>query len=189
MIPYGISDFVELKTCGYYYIDKTKYIVDVENFGRFLFLIRPRRFGKSLFLNMLDAYYNVQYADRFEEIFKNTWIIDNKTPEAGTYLVLKFDFSAVSTVGDVDDNFSIYCNSKIREFLETYNFAFSIEKTVPAHENLNSLFIFLKSKNIKLYILLDEYDNFINNIRMMRLNIKNLSVVKVKQCIKNFLSC
>jgi len=72
MIPYGISDFVRLKTENFYYIDKTKYIVEVEEFGNFLFLIRPRRFGKSLFLNMLDAYYNVQYADRFEEIFKDT---------------------------------------------------------------------------------------------------------------------
>ena len=108
-IPYGISDFKDVVQ-NYYYIDKTKFIPIIEQTGSFLYLIRPRRFGKSLFLNMLDFYYNIKYKDEFE-LLKDCYIYSNPTPLKNAFHIIKFDFSAVSTIGDVDKNFSIDCTN------------------------------------------------------------------------------
>ncbi len=166
MLPYGISDFRRIKLENYYYVDKTHFIPKIEEQPAFLYLIRPRRFGKSLFLNMLALYYDIYYKDEFEEIFNDCYIFENQTKEASSYYILKFDFSAVSTVGDVDKNFSSYCNIQIETFLEKYHFDIEINREKPAHENLNYLFSKLKFKNIPIYVMIDEYDNFINNILM-----------------------
>jgi len=166
MIPYGISDFRDLKLENYYYIDKTHFIPKIEQYGRYLYLIRPRRFGKSLFLNMLALYYDVYYKDEFEAVFNDCYIFGNQTKEASSYYILKFDFSAVSTVGDVDKNFSSYCNIRIENFLKKYGFDIEIDKEKPAHANLNYIFSELRLKNIPIYVMIDEYDNFINNILM-----------------------
>ena len=66
-IPYGISDFRLLSGEDYYYVDKTRFIEEIEKCPNFLFLIRPRRFGKSLWLAMLSAYYDIAAKDQFEE--------------------------------------------------------------------------------------------------------------------------
>ncbi len=166
MLPYGMSDFLDLKIENYYYIDKTDYIPKIELYGRYIYLIRPRRFGKSLFLNMLAFYYDLFYADRYEEVFQDTYILDHPTKLKNSYHILKFDFSAVSTVGNVDRNFSDYCNIKIDYFLNKYKFDIKISRDKPAHENLNYVFGKLKLKNIQIYVMVDEYDNFINNILM-----------------------
>ena len=113
---------------------------------------------------MLAFYYDVFYEDRYEEVFTDTYILNNPTKLKNNYHILKFDFSAVSTVGDIDDNFSTYCNLKISSFLKKYNFDISIDTDNPAHENLNIVFDELKLKNIQIYIMIDEYDNFMNNI-------------------------
>ena len=99
-IPYGLTDYVLVMTDNYYYVDKTQYIDLLEQTGRFLFLIRPRRLGKSLFLNMLNCYYDVKYADRFEELFGNQYIGKHPTAEQGKYLVLRFNFSMVRATDD-----------------------------------------------------------------------------------------
>ena len=164
MLPYGMSDFQDLKLENYYYIDKTDYIPKIELYGRYLYLIRPRRFGKSLFLNMIAFYYDVFYKDLYEEVFKDTYILNNPTKLKNNYHILKFDFSAVSTVGDIDKNFSDYCNVKINSFLKKYSFDIKIDRDEPAHKNLNFVFDELRLKDISIYIMIDEYDNFINNI-------------------------
>ena len=164
MLPYGVSDFRRVKLENYYYIDKTSFIPKIEEFGEFLFFIRPRRFGKSLFLNMLGFYYDIFYKNEFEKVFHDCFIINNLTKEASRYYILKFDFSAVSTIGDIDRNFSRYCNIKMKAFLKKYDLnSINIDLDTPAHENLNILFTEL---NIPIYIMIDEYDNFINNILM-----------------------
>ena len=164
MLPYGVSDFRRVKLENYYYIDKTSFIPKIEEFGEFLFFIRPRRFGKSLFLNMLGFYYDIFYKKEFEKVFHDCFIINNLTKEASRYYILKFDFSAVSTIGDIDRNFSRYCNIKMKAFLKKYDLnSINIDLDTPAHENLNILFTEL---NIPIYIMIDEYDNFINNILM-----------------------
>ena len=166
LLPYGMSDFKDVVS-KYYYIDKSQFIPILEQAGNFLYLIRPRRFGKSLFLNMLDFYYNVNYENEFE-LFKGLYIYDNPTSEKNSYHILKFDFSAVSTIGNVDEKFSEYCNSQIIKFINSYNLNFNLDRNKPAHTNMNDLFITLKENypDIKIYILIDEYDNFINNLLM-----------------------
>ncbi len=166
MIPYGISDFREVKIAKFYYIDKTHFIPKLEQYGRFLYLIRPRRFGKSLLLNMLAFYYDRCYADEYEPVFGDTWIYNHPTPEKNSYCILKFDFSAVSTVGEVDENFSDYCNSELNRFIKKYKLDFTIDKTLSAHSNLRQLFDYISGRpeELKVYVMIDEYDNFINNL-------------------------
>ena len=166
MVPYGISDFRRVKLENYYYVDKTHFIPKIEQQPPFLFLIRPRRFGKSLFLNMLALYYDIFYKDEFEAVFNDCYIFNNQTKEASSYHILKFDFSAISTKGDIDDNFSYSCNVDMEFFLQKYKIDLEIDKDKPAHRNLNYILKQLKHQDINLYVMIDEYDNFINNLLM-----------------------
>ena len=160
MLPYGISDFRRIKLENYYYVDKTHFISKIEEQPPFLYLIRPRRFGKSLFLNMLACYYDIYYKDEFEAIFHDCYIFDNQTKEASAYYILKFDFSAVSTVGDVNQNFSDYCNTEIEEFLSKYNFKIILDTDNMVHKNLDILFTQLSLQNIPIYVMIDDYDKY-----------------------------
>lgn len=164
MIPYGISDFRRIKLENYYYIDKTAFIPTIEQHPPFLFLIRPRRFGKSLFLNMLAFYYDIFYKEEFEAVLGDTYIYRHPTKEASSYYILKFDFSAVSTKGDIDTNFSQSCNIDMEFFLKKYKIELEIDKNQAAHYNLNYILTNLKHQSIPLYVMIDEYDNFINTI-------------------------
>jgi len=85
-IPYGVTDFVEIRKKNLYYVDKTEYIQKLENAGYYLMFLRPRRFGKSLFLSMLSAYYDVRTRDRFDEIFSGLYIHDNPTDKRNKFL-------------------------------------------------------------------------------------------------------
>ena len=186
LIPYGISDFKDVIT-KFYYVDKTHFIPLVERGGSFLYLIRPRRFGKSLFLNMLDFYYNVKYKEQFD-LMKGLYIYDNPTIERHSYHIMKFDFSAVSTIGDIEKNFSDYCNRKIKSFLDSYKFNIEIKHNTPAHSNLDFVFTELKKlyPDIKIYILIDEYDNFVNNILMSDKKIYEKMVSSQEAIYKEF---
>ena len=166
-IPYGLSDFKRVLEEDYYYVDKTKYIPLIEEYGNFLYLIRPRRFGKSLFLNMLDFYYNKIYEKDFK-LLKDCYIYKNPTKLKNSFCILKFDFSAVSTKGNVDENFSYYCNIQIKEFLDIYGFNVDFDFNIPAHSNLNKILKTLKQTHpdTKIYVLIDEYDNFMNDLLM-----------------------
>jgi hypothetical protein len=95
MIPYGITDYELIRKEHYYYVDKTAFLPVIKDLGRYLFFIRPGRFGKSLFLSLLESYYDVYYKDRFEEFFKGTWIYDHPTNDRGSYLILTLNFSVV----------------------------------------------------------------------------------------------
>jgi len=107
-LPSGISDFKLLRESNFYFVDKTPYIKKIERAGNFLFLLRPRRFGKSLFLSMLQMYYDIKERDNFEHYFAGTWIADNPTENRGKYLVLKFDFSKVGdSTEDIRENFTV----------------------------------------------------------------------------------
>lgn len=165
-IPYGISDFRKIKLEHRYYIDKTHFIPKLEIMPDYLFFIRPRRFGKSLLLNMLSFYYDIAYQDEFNKVFEDTYILNNKTNEVNRYYILKFDFSAISIKGDLDDNFSYYCNLKIIFFIKKYKLNLQIDENYPAHKNLDKLFEYCRYENIPIYIFIDEYDNFINSIFM-----------------------
>jgi hypothetical protein len=114
---------------------------------------------------MLDFYYNVKYKDDFD-LLKDCYIYKNPTPLKNGFHIMKFDFSAVSTQGDVNENFSRYCNSNIQKFLDTYNFNFKINQDKPAHTNMRDVFAYLQQnhKDIKIYILIDEYDNLVDGL-------------------------
>jgi len=94
-IPYGVSHYEQIRKSNYYYVDKTPYLPEIEKCGRYLFFIRPRRFGKSLFLSMMHYYYDVRYKERFKELYEGTRIYENPTAERGSYLVLALNFSSV----------------------------------------------------------------------------------------------
>jgi len=169
-IPYGKSDFETVNKQNDYYVDKTMFIPLIEE-TPFVFLIRPRRFGKSLFLSTLQAYYDMKYKDRFEELYRDTWILQNPTDERGKYLALYFNFSAVLKEKDkVQDDFNKYCMMEIDAFLKIYKEQIpkdvieSVEDKATAHDKLHMLAIGLRKCEYKLYLFIDEYDNFTNTL-------------------------
>ncbi|MEZ4712169.1 MAG: AAA family ATPase, partial [Caldilineaceae bacterium] len=99
-LPYGVSNFAKLATEGYYLVDRTSYIAQLEALPEpYLFFLHPRRFGKSLFVSMLQCYYGIEFADSFDELFGSYAIGQNPTPLANQYLVLKLDFSKLNQQG------------------------------------------------------------------------------------------
>ncbi len=169
-IPYGKGDFEAVNAQNDYYVDKTRFIPIVEKTAH-TFLIRPRRFGKTLFLSMLHSYYDIAKRDRFEEFFRDTWILNNPTPERARYMVLDFNFSAVIKDKDkVQDDFNKYCTVKLNKFVA--NYAEHLPDTVikkmdaekTAHEKLHVLSSELAGSDLKIYLLIDEYDNFTNTL-------------------------
>ena len=121
LLPYGISDFKQLRREGKYFVDKTKYLPVMEDTDNFLFLIRPRRFGKSIFLSMLRAYYDINERDNFQELFEGLWIADHPTRERGKFQILYLDFSAIGGTSDVlESNFEEYCQVMLNEFAHRY---------------------------------------------------------------------
>ena len=95
-IPYGVSNFVTVVEQNQYYVDKTMYLPLLEKQPRSLFFIRPRRFGKSIFLSMLRTYYDIAQKPKFEARFGNLWVGKHPTPLQGAYQILSLDFSRVS---------------------------------------------------------------------------------------------
>ena len=173
-IPYGIIDYKVLKEEDYLYIDKTPYIEKLENSEKTIIYLRPGRFGKSLFTSMMYYYYDINSKCLFDSLFKDTYIYNNQTRNKNSYYVLKFDFSGLTTKGmtieEMKSSFNKKVLSGINEFLG-YGFDIEIdyESKEPA-DILLSLLTNLKRLDIegklehKLYIIVDEYDNFTNGI-------------------------
>ena len=171
-IPYGISDFSRLIDQNYYYVDKTHFIPQIEEIANYLFLIRPRRFGKSVFLTMMRAYYDISQKDRFEERFSNLWIGKHPTPLQGIYQMLYFDFSKANLGrGSLEDNFNNYCCIQLNDFFSTYREYYQGEKeleqiiaSTEAATKLHWLEATARRLGHLLYLIIDEYDNFTNVI-------------------------
>lgn len=161
-IPYGMSDFKEIKRDNYYYIDKTEFIERIEDNSNFLFFLRPRRFGKSLLISTLESYYDKNYADEFDEIFENTYIIENPTRLKSSFHIMRFDFSAVD-VTDYLNSFRVHLLNVINKFLIKYNLNIEFISKNPL-DRLGQLFMFCTYERIRIYILIDEYDNFVNKL-------------------------
>jgi hypothetical protein len=173
-IPYGVSDFGKFRESNYYYVDKTHYLTDIERKGRYLFLIRPRRFGKSLFLSIMEAYYDIAYKDRFDFFFAGSDIHPNPTREKNSYLVLKLNFSMVSPdISLVEGSFLNYIQDSASGFVMKYVklLGIDIEKAErefsskkSASDVMVTLLKYCKRIKSKLYVIIDEYDNFANTI-------------------------
>ena len=172
-LPYGISDFPRIMREDYYYVDKTRFIEALERQPPYLFLIRPRRFGKSLFLAMLEAYYSIDYADRFEELFGKLYIGQHPTKWHNQYMVLRFNFSAISSkLEDVEKSFCEYCCMVMKNFILKYErlLGSDVWKVVKPDETnprqmLSALKEYISRTDCpRIYLLIDEYDNFTNTI-------------------------
>ena len=171
LIPYGISDFAQVRREDKYYVDKTMYLPKMEEAGNFLFLIRPRRFGKSLFLSMMRYYYDVCEKGNFNNLFAGLWIEDKPTPLMGGFQVLYLDFSQVG--GDMNslfDRFNSRTGAVIDDFAHRYErfyydgFAADVEKKSDFRSKLDHVTLQAKRRGIKLYLIVDEYDNFTNTV-------------------------
>ncbi|MBF0239342.1 MAG: AAA family ATPase [SAR324 cluster bacterium] len=169
-IAYGVSDFEKLQSRNDYFVDKTHFIPALEKYD-YVFFIRPRRFGKSLWLSILETYYDIAKKERFAEFFHDTWILRHPTEERGTYLMLPFNFSAViADPKGVRNSFESYCEIQIHGTLDKYRSYFPegaidfIQQKPTAHEKLSALFKVTSKNNLSLFILIDEYDNFANTI-------------------------
>lgn len=173
-IPYGLTDFARIQKDNYYYVDKTMFIERIEMQPAYLFLIRPRRFGKSLTLAMLEAYYDVVYANDFDELFGHLYIGQHPTPKHNCYLIMRFNFSEVSSnVNEVERSFKLHCCSKLRDFVFKYEDLLGKEIWDVLDEEiqqdpgafLSAINSYASRKgNLPIYLLIDEYDNFTNTI-------------------------
>ena len=167
--PYGLSDFSKLIQGGYFYQDRTDRIPLLEAAGDQLIFIRPRRFGKSLLLSMLEHYYDIKRAAQFEALFGHLAIGKNPTPRHNQYFVMKWDFSLVKAQGDVKEIEAAlhrHINTAIKACAANYGWH-DIEITADdAVDSLSSLLIRVRREKQRLYLLIDEYDNFANDVLM-----------------------
>jgi hypothetical protein len=174
-LPYGQSNFADLIESGYAYVDKTRFIELLENENnRYQFFIRPRRFGKTLFLSALENYYGIGKSDA---IFKDLYIGKNPTPEKNMYAVLKFNFSGLDT--DSHEKFKEFFSNRVQEtvclFLETYQNIFltstdlllSLKNKNYGVGALDLVYRAANSAGLPIYVIIDEYDHFANNLIAM----------------------
>lgn len=170
-LPYGISDFRRIRRENYYLVDKSSFITKLEETASFLFLIRPRRFGKSLFLSMLRYYYDIAEKDNFQELFKGLWIADHPTWNQGRFQVMHIDFSQIGgTIDELTENFDGYMRMKFTNFARKYaayypkDYLDELNKYSSASDIMNYVHDSAKNQKCPLYLIVDEYDNFTNTV-------------------------
>ena len=169
-IPYGQGDFRRIRLNRWLYVDKTRFLRRLEQ-EHYVFLIRPRRFGKTLWVSLLENYYDRWWGHEFDAVFAGTDIGANPTPERHRYVVLRFDFSAVDDkLETLEREFETYCLIELRGALERYPDLFpeSVLQRILSPPSiatkLAELFRYASSHDIPLYVLIDEYDNFANTV-------------------------
>ncbi len=170
ILPYGVSDFRVLRRDEMTYVDKTRFIRDLER-HRFVFLIRPRRFGKSLWVSILQNYYDRWMAGSFDATFGGTEIGADPTSGRSKYVVLRFDFSAFAhNPARIAENFDEYCTRRVMGALRRNPdlFPVGVVDCIMALSTLSArlgeLFDYASGEGIPLYVLIDEYDNFANTV-------------------------
>ena len=170
-IPYGIANYEEFLERDCYFVDKTAYIETLEQVSNPVFL-RPRKFGKSLWCRILECYYSVQQKDRFDYLFGQTYIGQHPTKYHNSYFVLRLDFSTIDpsgTVVEIERQFNFTCNLKLRSMLkQTKTWCEDegqFDRTQPATTNLQWLLSEILYDDLpQLYVIIDEYDNFTNQL-------------------------
>ena len=168
-MPYGISNYEELVTENYYYVDKTKYIEKLEELPekRIMFL-RPRKFGKTLFTSVLENYYDKNKKESFEKLYGNTYIGKNPTKLKNSYCILRFNFSGIDTSTEEATirGFKKEVASSIEVFINRYNLEFHVNKEDEAENILDNLFksFYIQKPQDKIYVIIDEYDHFANEL-------------------------
>lgn len=172
-VPYAVANYIEMRERGFYYVDKTMFISNLELYNAPVFL-RPRRFGKSLLVSMLAAYYDLNMADRFTELFGDTYVGNNPTKEHNKYLVLRFDFSKMAvtdTLEGLQKNFNdlncgviydmVTVDARYARLFPDFEFSDKTDVT----KMLEDMLRYVSSHNLPpVYLLIDEYDNFTNQL-------------------------
>ena len=179
-LPYGISDYERLIENGYYYVDKTIYIEKLENLAEpYIMFLRPRKFGKTLFTSMLENYYDVKKADKFEKLYGETYIGKHPTKLKNSYNILKFNFSGIDTTAEETTmkGFKSKVIASIKLFVERYGLDFYINAEDEVENILDNLIkaFSIQKNNEKIYVIIDEYDHFANELLGFNTNqFKNL---------------
>ena len=168
-VPYGVSDFATVMSQNLYYVDKTMFLPELEKQPRNLFFVRPRRFGKSLFLSMLYSYYDCNQNENFEKLFGNLWIGQHPTSLQGIYQVLFLDFSQITGKIEVlEERFNAYLCIKLDSFAEQYAAYYGDKKVLEIKaktqyaDKMQIIFDAARANQFQLYLIIDEYDNFTN---------------------------
>lgn len=170
LVPYGVADFATVIEQNLYYVDKTMFIPELEKQPRNLFFIRPRRFGKSIFLSMLYSYYDCMQSHKFQSLFGNLWIGQHPTPLQGKYQVLFLDFSQITgNIDKLETKFNSYLSINLDAFVRQYSEYYQAEmEEILAQEDFEEkmelIFKAAKAHQYHLYLIIDEYDNFTNVI-------------------------
>ena len=179
-LPYGISDYERLAENDYYYVDKTFYIERLENIAEpYIMFLRPRKFGKTLFTSTLENYYDLKKVEKFEKLYGNTYIGKNPTKLKNSYHILKFNFSGIDTTNEETTirGFKEKVSIAIEGFVAKYGLDFYVNPELTAEGLLSSLIEAFKTQKIeeKIYVIIDEYDHFANELLGFNTNqFKNL---------------
>lgn len=170
-IPYGMQNFEDVIKEDCYYVDKTPFIEQIEESNKYFFFIRPRRFGKTLTLSMLENYYDINKKDKFEEIFGKLYIGQNPTPEHSTYLIIHLNFAEVAAgLDDYKDGLDNHCRLVFNFFCDIYAHILpagtkeGLQQEPDAVSKLRFLCQKCQEVGKKIYLFIDEYDYFTNMI-------------------------
>lgn len=171
LLPYGMTNFEDIRLDNYYYVDKTSFIPLIERSNRFFFFIRPRRFGKSLTLNVLQHYYDVRAKEKFDALFGDLYIGKHPTPERNSYLVLYLNFSGIyGGLHDYRKGLDAHCQTMFDYFCDIYadylpqGIRAELDKKEGAVEQLEYLYQACARTGQNIYLFIDEYDHFTNAI-------------------------
>ena len=170
-IPYGMQNFEDVMERDCYYVDKTPFIEKIEESNMYFFFIRPRRFGKSLTLSMLENYYDINKKDKFESLFGKLYIGENPTPERNSYLILHLNFAMISAgLDNYKKGLDAHCSNKFNTFCSRYAHLLPphTKEEMNQKEDAVAQLGFLCDKcaeaGLKIYLFIDEYDHFTNQI-------------------------
>ena len=168
-MPYGISNYEKIIENNYYYVDKTMYIEKLENIAETsIMFLRPRKFGKTLFTSTLEYYYDIKAVEKFEKLYGDTYIGKNPTALKNSYHILRFNFSGIDTssVEATVKGFKNEVASSINVFAVRYGLDFFVNNDDEAENILDNLFkaFYLQKPNDKIYVIIDEYDHFANEL-------------------------
>ncbi|MFV9567096.1 AAA family ATPase [Thermoanaerobacter mathranii] len=196
-IPYGMSNFRAMREEGYLYVDKTMYIEKIENLNsKYLFFIRPRRFGKSLFLSTLENYYDINNEKDFEKLFGDLYIGKKPTKLKNSYMILKLNFSDLNTDNkdQLKESFLLSVKNSINALLNRYEGILEntegIRKKIDQITDINAVIMTIinevKKVGKKIYLIIDEYDHFANDIIAMGDNEFYREIVRALGFVRDF---
>ena len=170
-IPYGMTNFADIIRENHYYVDKTAYIQKVEDAHKYFFFIRPRRFGKTLFMEMLKTYYDLNLKDKWQELFGSLYVGSHPTPQRNSYLIIGLDFSVIDGgLGNYRESMDDHCRIKFLDFADRYkhllpeDFKENLKQIKGAIVQLQYICTECAKHDLPVYLFIDEYDHFTNDI-------------------------